>query len=104
MGNVQPLEVVGRGSKTQLQMAENLNVSFIVQDTKGLSDTHPTLHERSLCQHKHTDYSHNMLFHIRDDIYWCLITYLLTVCMFIMTIIVFNPFYYSIKSQLLGMD
>ena len=47
MGNVQPLEVVGRGSKTQLQMAENLNVSFIVQDTKGLGDTHPTLHATS---------------------------------------------------------
>ena len=32
-GNFQPLEVVGRGSETQLQVAENLNK--LIQQDKG---------------------------------------------------------------------
>ena len=33
MSNFQPLEVVGRGSNTQLQVGENLN--YLIQHDKG---------------------------------------------------------------------
>ena len=33
MSNFQPLEVVGRGSETQLQVGENLN--YLMQQDKG---------------------------------------------------------------------
>ena len=35
MSNFNPLEVVGRGSETQLQMGENLNQTGLTQREKG---------------------------------------------------------------------
>ena len=49
MGNFHPLEVVGRGSETQLQVDENLNFTTKPSSTRMIVDCGKTLIRRQNC-------------------------------------------------------